>query len=256
MEREKKLWRQRSCITWLAGGDRNTQFFLNKASQRRKINHIEKLKNHTGEWKEGQDRDKLINDYFKELFTTSSSNQNWSFLDSLSGRVIEEMNRDLSKFFTREEVILALKQMNPSKAPGPDGMVALFFLNYWDILGPVVSEAMVNALNIGTIPFHLNLIFITLIPKKKRPECIADFRSISLCNVLYKLVAKVLANRLKNILPNIIFPSQSAFVPRRIISNNILVAFEIMHFLNHKRGGKEGYMSLKLNISKAYNRVK
>lgn len=73
--------------------------------------------------------------------------------------------------------------------------------------------------------------------------------------MLYKLVAKVLANRLKNILPIIIFLSQSAFVSRRLISDNILVTFEIMHFLNHKRGGKEGYMSLKLNISKAYNRV-
>lgn len=95
------------------------------------------MKNHTGEWKEGQDYNKLINDYFKKLFTTSSPNQNWSFPDSLFGQVIEEMNRDLSKVFTREDVILALKQMNPSKALGPDGMVALFSSTTGTSLAPL-----------------------------------------------------------------------------------------------------------------------
>lgn len=85
------------------------------------------------------------------------------------------MNKVLAEAFEQEEVVMALKQMHPRKAPGPDGMAALFFLNYWDIIGPAVSGAMIEALNTGTIPNQLNHTFITLIPKKKRPDFIVDF---------------------------------------------------------------------------------
>ena len=83
----------------------------------------------------------------------------------------------------------------------------------------------------------------------------ADFRPISLCNTTYKLISKVLANRLKLILPSIITENQSAFIPGRLISDNILIAFDFMHYLNHKNEGKESYMSIKLDMSKAFDRV-
>lgn len=73
--------------------------------------------------------------------------------------------------------------------------------------------------------------------------------------MLYKLVVKVIANRLKQILPSIIAETQSAFVPRQQISNNVFIAYEILHFLRRKKKGKQNYMSLKLNISKVYDRV-
>lgn len=83
-----------------------------------------------------------------------------------------------------------------------------------------------------------------------------DFKPISFCNILYKLISKVLANRLKLILPRIISPTQSVFVPRRLILDNIIVAFEILHSMNSKGKGQQGYMALKLDMSKAYDRVK
>ena len=122
-------------------------------------------------------------------------------------------------------------------------------------MGPEVTRVFLDVLNRKASICEFNNTNVVLIPKIKNPSSITNFRPISLCSVVYKIVTKVLANRLKVFLPFIISLNQSAFVPRRLIFDNILVSFELLHSINHRKEGKKGYMALKLYMSKAYDRV-
>ena len=123
------------------------------------------------------------------------------------------------------------------------------------ILHPPMTSVVLNALNTRVVPELLNSTFISLIPKIKHPKKVSDYRPISLCNVIYKLISKVLVNRLKKFMASAIPKSQSAFLSGRLISDNVLVAFETLHYLKQKTKGKVGHMALKLDMSKAYDRV-
>jgi len=94
---------------------------------------------------------------------------------------------------------------------------------------------------------------IALIPKRSPTTTVCDFRPISLCNVLYKLIAKVLANGLKLVLPSIISQRQSAFVPGRLITDNILVEYKAPHLMDSRMRERKGFMAIKLDMSKAYD---
>ena len=122
-------------------------------------------------------------------------------------------------------------------------------------MGNGITNMVLNVLNNNLSVADLNKTNISLIPKANTPKKMTDFRPISLCNVVYKLISKILANRLKPLLPYIITENQSAFTSDCLITDNVIVAFELMHFLNHKTAGKEGFMVAKLDMSKAFDRV-
>ena len=176
-------------------------------------------------------------------------------MDTIQSLVTKDMNKSLSEEFTEDEVKVVLNQMTPLKSPGPDGMPPLFFQHYWDLVGKDITTYVLSFLNSASLPENLNHTFITLIPKVKNPKLVFDFRPISLCNVLYKIFSKVLANRLKKILPHIITEHQSAFTKDWLILDNILVAFEWLHCLQNHKSFKGGFMALKLDMSKAYECV-
>lgn len=107
------------------------------------------------------------------------------------------MIRMLERPFVTEEIQKAVKQMHPTKAPGPDGMPPLFYQHYWNTIHNDITSFVLDILNNGRTVEDINHTHIVLTPKKKFCELPSDFRPISLCNVLYKIILKVLANRLK-----------------------------------------------------------
>lgn len=145
--------------------------------------------------------------------------------------------------------------MHPLKSPGPDGFSACFYQRSWPIVKGEVCHAVLEFLNNDVFDRDINTTNICIIPKKKSPSRLVDYRPISLCNVIYKIIAKVLAIRMKKVLPHIISQTQSAFIPGRLITDNLLVAFEALHTMDVRMKGKEGYMAMKLDMSKAYDRV-
>ena len=117
------------------------------------------------------------------------------------------MNEELNKPYTREEVKKAMYSIGDLKAPGPDGLHTVFYKRFWHIIGEDLTDEVLLAVNTRKIPEGWNNTTIVLIPKVVSPEVIAEFRPINLCNVVYKVISKLLADRLKFLLSEIISPN-------------------------------------------------
>ena len=176
--------------------------------------------------------------YYNELFTTNQPTKFSEMIQAVQPKVTPSMNQALARDFTGAKVKLALKQMYPLKVPRLDGMPSLFFQQFWAISGEMVIAMILNFLNHGNIPPDFNKTHIVLILKVKISKKVTNYRPISLCNVMYKIASKAIANRLKKILPSIISDTQSAFVHGRLTTNDVLVAFETMHHISQKKGGR------------------
>lgn len=118
-----------------------------------------------------------------------------------------------------------------------------------------VSQVILSSLNSGSLLKSINYTFITLVPKVPSLERVTDFRSISLCDVIYKIVSKVIANHLKPLLNSIVSGVQSAFIANRLITDNVFIAFESLHHMKTTCTRKIGFMAFKLDMSKVYDRV-
>ena len=141
----------------------------------------------------------IIENYFRDIFTTSNPSGFEEILSGVHPAISKEDAGLLGRDFQASEVRLALDQMASLTAPEPDGMSPIFYKFFWHIVGRDVTFVVLNALNSGVVPESLNSTFIALIPKVKHPKKVADFCPISLCNVVYKLISKVLVNHLKKI---------------------------------------------------------
>ena len=256
MYREEMMWQQRSRIEWLKEGDQNTKFFHSRAVWRARRNKIQKLQDDDGNWVTNkQDMGLLATSYVKKIFEADPSLNPAALIELYEEKITPEMNEQLCADFSDKEIADALFQIGPLKAPGPDGFPARFFQRNWGTLKEEITKAVKEFFATGIIPPGINDTTIVLIPKVDNPVNLSQFRPISLCNVIYKILSKCLVNRLRPLLGDIISESQSAFVPGRLITDNALLAFECIHYINQeKRPGRE-FCAYKVDLSKAYDRV-
>ena len=165
------------------------------------------------------------------------------------------MNQLLLRITIEDEVREALFMMHPEKSLGPDSMTALFFQHSWHIIKNDLVEMVNNFLVSGEIDSRLTITNICMIQNTERPTRMTELRPISLRNVGYKIISKVLCQRLKIFLPSHVLETQSAFMAGRLIYDNILIAQEMFHGLQTNKACQEKYMTIKTDMSKAYDRV-
>ena len=256
--KHEAYWYLRSRVMEVRDGDRNAKYFHHKATQRKKRNYVKGLYDDHGNWREdGDDIEEIFSSYFTSIFTSTrpsdaAFNEVLRCVDPI---ITAEWNQMLLKPFTKDEIYAALQQMHPCKAPGPDGMHAIFYQRFWHIVGDDVTRFVSSILHGLNSPSCVNETHIALIPKVKTPTKAVEFRPIALCNVLYKLVSKIIVLRLKDLLPDIVTENQSAFVLGRLITDNALIAMEVFHSMKYRNKSRKGIIAMKLDMSKAYDRV-
>lgn len=253
---EEQYWRQKCREEWLRSGDRNTKYFHNCVKGKRLKNRILMLLDELGQehFTEGS-KGNIAVEYYRELFRSSNPHDLDSVFCGFRGRVSEEMNSRLTAPISPEEIKKAAFSIKGASAPGEDGLTGIFYQKFWHIVGPQLTAEITQFFKTSVMPEGWNHTQLSLLPKITKPTKMQDLRPISLCSVQYKIISKVLCNRLKVILPQIISETQGAFVAGRLISDNILIAHEMVHGLRTNPKVSEECMAIKTDMSKAYDRV-
>ncbi|XP_057452893.1 uncharacterized protein LOC130744751 [Lotus japonicus] len=256
LRQEELLWFQKARENRVRFGDRNTSYFHTHTIIRRKRNRIHRLKLLSdGEWH--SENDVLVREvqaYFQNLFARDHNIGEAMLHHDVFPSLSDVHRNKLMVPVTKDEVRKALMSMKPYTAPGPDGFQPFFFKKYWEFVGDDLWTVVRNAFNEGSADRNLMETLIVLIPKVDTPSTIKEFRPISLCNVTYKLITKVIVNRVRPFLNRLIGPMQSSFLPGRGTTDNVFLAQEIMHYMNSSCSRK-GSLAFKIDLEKAYDSV-
>ncbi|XP_010445926.1 PREDICTED: uncharacterized protein LOC104728667 [Camelina sativa] len=228
---EEKFLKQRSKLHWLQVGDRNNKAFHRAAAVREAVNTMREISIPA-------DYEGISVDCLEDLllFRCSEEDSNW-----------------LTRVVMGKEIKRILFAMPSDKSSGLDGYTVEFFRAAWDTLGAELVVAVQSFFAKGFLPKGLNSTILALIPKKKDAKEMRDYRPISCCNVLYKVISKVIANRLKRILPKFIAGNQSAFVADRLLIENVLLATELVK--DYHKDNISTRCAMKVDISKAFDSV-
>lgn len=165
----------------------------------------------------------------------------------------EEQKAALVKEVDDEKIKNVIWNSKEGTAPGPDGLTLSFFKTAWEVVRKEVILAIKHFFQMGKLSIKTNVTFINLVPKVLEANSSKDYRPISLCNLLYKFVTKIIANKLKLVVRSLVRPNQTAFIERRNIMENILVCHEVVR--DFERSNHSPAVIMKIDLNKAYDLV-
>jgi hypothetical protein len=255
-QQEEILWRQKSRIRWLNEGERNFFFFHRTTIARRAHNKILKMKDQDGIEREShKEIENTLVSHFHGIAQEPNKDRTEAIqriTQYIPHLVTEEQNNNLNKPIAKEEIDQVIQEMPNGKAPGPDKFTVEFFKDCLEVVKQDVYRVVEDSRQSTSILKALNATMITLIPKEneaRTPDC---YIPIALCNVVYKIISKVIANRLKPLLPTLISQEHVGFVEGRQIMENIIHSHELIHTLEiQRRGG----MIIQLDLAKSYEKI-
>jgi hypothetical protein len=255
MRRKEELyWAQRAKARMILQGDDNTKFFHLLANGRYRKTRITQLEQEEGIIVGQRNLMEYVTKFYKHLFGEPETNQ-FSIEEDIRDdipQVSAMENEVLTCHFSEEEIKNVVFQMESNKAPGPDGFPAEFYQYFWETIKSDLL-ALFEDFHKGNLQLHsLNFGIITLVPKTDAIK-IQNYRPICLLNVSFKILTKVLTNRIALLANKIIRPSQTAFVPGRYILEGVVTLHETLHELHRKN--KDGII-LKLDFEKAYDKIR
>jgi Reverse transcriptase (RNA-dependent DNA polymerase)/zinc-binding in reverse transcriptase/Endonuclease/Exonuclease/phosphatase family len=255
-------WYQRSRVQWATDGDNNTKFFHATATQRRRRNDIAGITDENGVHQtEERQIAKVFVSYFKKLYsakeaTVHDRHTSISFFNKLTTpsakRIPVAAHHKMVSIPTGQEIRDTLLMLGPDKAPGPDGLTARMIQRHWHVFEADICKIIQQAFQNCEAPREWMNCQMVLIPKKAEPVTPMDYRPISLGNVLYRLFAKIITNRLQPFMSRVISREQTTFIRGRSISDNTILMREIIHSFNTRDHRDESF-ALKADINKAFD---
>ncbi|PWA82932.1 reverse transcriptase domain, Reverse transcriptase zinc-binding domain protein [Artemisia annua] len=251
---EENFLLQQAKIEWLSEGDKNTKFFHSVLKQKRHKSRIEAVCNEEGERFEGEQVPAQFVKHFQNFLGKAVDVEPLD--QSIFQNAIKVSPEDADKMIkpvSDNEIKEALHDICDNKAPGPDGYTARFFKKAWSKIGNDVTDAVKEFFVKGRMLGEVNATLVTLVPKTNTPNKVSDFRPIACCNIIYKIISKIITTRIKEALCKVVNPVQSAFIPGRQITDNILLTQELLRGYNWKNGAQR--VALKIDIQKAYDTV-
>lgn len=255
---EEKVLSQRAKIYWLEIGDGNNKTYHRAVRVREVRNSIREIKREDGSFADNhEDIKKEAVDYFNKFLNDTP--QDYTGIstaeqkDPLNYECSEEDKNMLLGVVSAEAIKKVLFGMAAEKSPGPDGFYSEFFRATWAITRGDFVHAVQLFFDKGFLPKGINSTILTLIPKKDEATFMKDYRPISCCNVIYKVISNILASHLKKLLPSFISPNQSAFVKDRLLMENVLLASELVK--NYHKPSVSSRCAVKIEISKVFDSV-
>jgi len=252
LDTEETFWHQKSKVNWHSQGDRNTAYFHRIAKIKNATNLITSLSTGDDLLTDSNDIYEHIVNHFTHLFNSNTNFiENGMVEDVIPSLITERINNILISVPTEDEIYQAIFSLNKDSAPGPDGFGALFFQTFWDVVKTDISNAVLQFFKTGWILPNFNSNNIVLIPKTNHAGTVSDYRPIAIANFKFKIISKILADRLSVFMPSIISTQQRGFIKGRSIKDCICLTSEAINVLNKKSFG--GNLALKIDIAKAFD---